>query len=104
MKQFTARCSAGNDSVALASFVRQQKQSSQRPNAAHSAGNRPDHFVSTAVIGDDAAQDGIEQMHQRSGSPHGSGVHFRFDKKQSGKVSDQLIEFHEWLLTLPLNS
>jgi hypothetical protein len=41
-----------DDSIASAFFIRQQKQSSQCPNAADGAGNCPYRFVPTAIVGD----------------------------------------------------
>jgi hypothetical protein len=43
------------NSVAFGFFLGQQKQDSERPNAAHGAGNRPSRFVPTAVIRDHPA-------------------------------------------------
>ena len=90
--------------TASAFFRWQQKQSPQRPNAADGAGNDPDDFIAAAVIGDDAAENRVEQMHQCGGSQQSHRLHFRFDENQAGEVSEQLVEFHERPLTLPSDS
>ncbi len=61
-------------------------------------------FVAAAVIGDHAAQDRVERMHQSGGAQQRRRIHFSFDEKETGKVSEELVEIHERALTLPLAS
>jgi hypothetical protein len=56
------------------------------------------------VIGDHAAQDCIEEMHQRCGSHQGRRIHLGSDEKETGKISKELVEIHELPLTLPSTS
>ncbi len=53
------------------------------------------------MIGDDAAQNRVKEMHQYGGAPQRGRIHFRFDEKETGKVSEELVEIHERPLTLP---
>ena len=80
---------------------RQQKQYSQGPDAAEQTRDRPCRFVAAAVIGDDAAKDRVERVHQGGGAQQGRRIHFSFDEKETGKVSEELVEIHERALTLP---
>ena len=84
-------------------FLRgQQKQHSQRPDAADQSADGPTIDFAPAVVGDDAAEDGVEQMDQRGGWYQRAWLDVGSDDEKSGKVSEQLIEIHGRLLTLRL--
>ena len=53
--------------VSLVFSHRQYKQSSEGPEAADEAADGPTDYTAPAVIGDDATEDGVEQMHERGG-------------------------------------
>jgi hypothetical protein len=85
-------------------FCRQQKQRSQSPKPKQQTRDRPKKFLPAAVIGDDPTENGIEQMHERRGANQSGRVHFGFYEKESGKVTEQMIEIHDEALTLPLHT
>jgi len=57
-----------------------------------------------AVVGDDPTENGIEQMHERRGANQSGGIHVGFYEKESGQVTEQMIEIHGEALTLPLDN
>jgi hypothetical protein len=52
------------------------------------------------VTGDDPTENGIEEMDERCSPNQRGRVHFRFYEKESGKVTEQMIEIHDEALTL----
>ena len=82
-------------------FRRQQKQDAERPNTAKESDHGPCRFAAAAVVGDDTAENRIEQMNQCGGAQQGRRIHFRPYEKKSGEVSEELVEIHEPPLTLP---
>jgi hypothetical protein len=53
------------------------------------------------VIGDNAAKNRVENMNKRDGGPQRCRFHVRLDEQEPAAVSDETIEIHELLLTLP---
>ena len=86
--------------VSLVFSHRQYKQSSEGPDAADQAADGPTDYTAPAVIGDDATEDGVEEMHARGGRQQRCRRHVGFDDQQSSEVSNQVIEIHERPLTL----
>jgi len=55
-----------------------------------------------AVVGDDAAENRVERVHQCGGVPNRGRVHFRFDEQEPREIPKELVEIHERLLKLTL--
>jgi hypothetical protein len=86
-------------------FLRgQQKHRAERPDAAEQTGHGPAEHVAPAVMGDDGAEDGVEGMDERRGWQQQAGLNVGSNNDESGEVADQLVEIHEPLLTLRLDS
>jgi hypothetical protein len=53
------------------------------------------------VAGDHTTQNGVKKMHETRSADQRRWVHVRFDEKQSGEITEDVIEIHGRLLTLP---
>src|SRR5919108_1552495 len=79
----------------------QEKERSKRPDSQQQSRNHPEILSSSAVARDHATQNGVKKMHEARGAEQRSWVHVRFDEKQSGEITEDVIEIHGRLLTLP---
>ena len=75
-------------------FFRQQEDHRQRPDTADRARDGPQLFAAAAIFCNDTAENRIEKMYQCRGAPKHAQIHFRFDKKQAGEITQQSIEIH----------
>jgi len=75
-------------------LCRQQKQNPQCPDTEGEPSDGPWNFSPPAVAGDDAAEDGVENVNHRRRTQQRRRFHFRPDQKKSGKVTYDLIKIH----------
>jgi hypothetical protein len=90
--------------VSFAGFSRldgQEKERSERPDSQQESRNHPEILSSSAVAGDHTTQNGVKKMHETRSADQRRWVHVRFDEKQSGEITEDVIEIHARLLTLP---
>ncbi len=73
---------------------RQQKQDPECPDTEEESGDGPWDFSPPVVAGDDAAEDGVENVNHRRRAQQRRRFHFRPDQKKSGEITHDLIKIH----------
>lgn len=70
-------------------FIGKQADKSQRPDAESQTGYSPAIPVMTSIACDEAAEDGIEEMDERSCRDESSRLHIRLDEIESGEITQK---------------
>jgi hypothetical protein len=68
------------------SFLGQEKQYRQGPDAKDQAGCHPEILWPPAMVGDNAAKNGIEKMDQRRRVQQRCGIDLWSEKNESGEI------------------
>jgi hypothetical protein len=95
---------SGTQSITPSRFSGQQKKRCQRPKSQEQSRQHPEIRPTLAVTGDDTAKNSIEYVHETRRAEQRRRFHLRFNKKKPGEITEEMIEIHEPLLTLPSRS